>query len=859
MKLLSLVLGFLVSLPGGGPGQASGLAVLDRAIDLHLEGRLREALAAYREAVGRLESEGDLESLVVGALNGSAAASKLGLYEESFALSSRALEASRETGDLEAESASENNLGLACRYMGRFEEALAHYRRALHLNDARGDDEGVVRNLNNMAVVHLGTGSFSDALRRCREALARCDTTKDAWGAHQRQVALANLASVLEKMGETRSAHEIYREVLEDGGDTGILGPIQVGLGRTLIDLGSPHRAIECFQQALAIFEETGNAGAQSNALLHLGAVYCEVLDDHARARLHFKRALDVADSIEDRTERLFDRLYLARCLLHDEEVNRAREEFERARREAAEIGSREGAWSALRGLGSCAEALGERERALRLYEECLERIERVRVDHVPEVYRATFFEDKQDVPAAVVGLLLGLPGDPSSDPQVIARAFDVVQRTRARSLLDRLGADPVTADDLMNGVLGDDEAIIEFLVVEKTIVAFVVVGREIRCIVAGHDLDRLPAGFARKLAAGDEEAGRQATRISEALAAPILSLLPSRIRRWILVPVGGFFDVPFGLLPFPGREGGARILLDSFEIDHVPSSSVLAALRRRPAPAPEEPVVVFADPTVPDVAEVDVGTSTLGRLVERFALQPLPASRAEATAISRRLPVEPIVRLGPSATREAFLGLATRPTRILHLAVHAVVDPARPEASALLLSAGSASTDEEGVLRAGQIAASCVPAELVVISSCRSGDGKRIRGEGVLGLAAAFLRAGARAVICTSDRLDDRAATRFMDRLYAHLAAGISPSASLRRARLELRQRGDASVDWALFRIVGDGVRPLFPSRTVGRVVWALVAGVASGVFVFGALVVIRSRLARSHGESTEPPRPRG
>ncbi|XP_078378342.1 tetratricopeptide repeat protein 28-like isoform X2 [Oculina patagonica] len=97
--------------------------------------------------------------------------------------------------------------------------------------------------------------------------------------------------------------------------------------------------------------------------------------------------------------------------------------------------------------------------------------------------------------------------------------------------------------------------------------------------------------------------------------------------------------------------------------------------------------------------------------------------------------------------------------------------------------------------------------AKLVVLSCCHSGRGK-IRAEGVVGIARAFLGSGARSVLVALWALEDSATEQLMSRFYEHLAHGESASESLHEAMKWMRENGFPKVaDWAPFVLIGDNV----------------------------------------------------
>jgi CHAT domain-containing protein len=98
--------------------------------------------------------------------------------------------------------------------------------------------------------------------------------------------------------------------------------------------------------------------------------------------------------------------------------------------------------------------------------------------------------------------------------------------------------------------------------------------------------------------------------------------------------------------------------------------------------------------------------------------------------------------------------------------------------------------------------------AELVVLSACRTGLGKDVRGEGLLGLTRGFMHAGAPRVLASLWKVSDTATAALMARFYRELLeSGLAPPKALRQAQLMLRKerRTSAPHAWAGFVLEGD------------------------------------------------------
>ena len=100
--------------------------------------------------------------------------------------------------------------------------------------------------------------------------------------------------------------------------------------------------------------------------------------------------------------------------------------------------------------------------------------------------------------------------------------------------------------------------------------------------------------------------------------------------------------------------------------------------------------------------------------------------------------------------------------------------------------------------------------ARLVVLSWSHSGRGRILKGEGVVGIARAFLAAGTRSVLVTLWAIDDEATMMFMKSLYQHLKEGNTSSGGLHQSMKSLRESEEnyEMSYWARFQLIGDNVK---------------------------------------------------
>ena len=116
----------------------------------------------------------------------------------------------------------------------------------------------------------------------------------------------------------------------------------------------------------------------------------------------------------------------------------------------------------------------------------------------------------------------------------------------------------------------------------------------------------------------------------------------------------------------------------------------------------------------------------------------------------------------------------------------------------------------EDFILTMSDVQAADLRARLVVLSCCHSGRGRILKGEGVVGIARAFLAAAARSVLVTLWAIDDEATMVFMKRFYQHLKEGKTASAAVQQSMKSLRESEKYSEMryWAPFQLIGDDVR---------------------------------------------------
>jgi CHAT domain-containing protein len=437
--------------------------------------------------------------------------------------------------------------------------------------------------------------------------------------------------------------------------------------------------------------------------------------------------------------------------------------------------------------------------------------------------------------------------------------------RGRQAALIERLRAEypeyaaavypkPVSAAAVP---LRADEALIEFEVTAPYTKAFVVRGGKVVSVyearLSRQELSDLVArytGYFEKVSGSEELAafdGALSHKLYAALLEPALRTLPAGTKI-IIAP-----DEALAMLPFEslvsalperlqspaGKHGpapvGLRYVADDWDVAYVQSASALAFSRAsRKRAAPKKSLLVVADPVFGpadprarpgggEAAPIEVAQAVLRRMGisgtrsgetsrREIGRDTSLFPRLDATAaLAQRL----VKRVFAGADAEALTGWDARASelrsrrlsdyRYLVFATHGILDGDVPKLHepALVLTQLGLKKGESGFLTMSDVLSLRLSAELVALTACRTGVGRRRMGEGVMGLGRAFQLAGARNTLVSLWSVSEESTSLFAERLFIHLREGKTPRESHRLARADLRREGyEHPFYWAPFAL---------------------------------------------------------
>ena len=162
------------------------------------------------------------------------------------------------------------------------------------------------------------------------------------------------------------------------------------------------------------------------------------------------------------------------------------------------------------------------------------------------------------------------------------------------------------------------------------------------------------------------------------------------------------------------------------------------------------------------------------------------------------------------AANRNVAMSPALSDFRFVYFATHSFINNENPELSGIVFSMiDENGKDQDGFLRVGDIFSLKLSAEMVVLSGCRTGLGKEIKGEGLVGMTRGFMYAGAKRVVVSLWDVKDEETSELMANFYREMLGTkkLSPASALRQAQISMLKdrRWQNPYFWATFTLQGE------------------------------------------------------
>ena len=262
-------------------------------------------------------------------------------------------------------------------------------------------------------------------------------------------------------------------------------------------------------------------------------------------------------------------------------------------------------------------------------------------------------------------------------------------------------------------------------------------------------------------------EANATAVSLYEALVAPAASLIAAHANV-VLIRDGILNGLNFETLLAPGA-AGSRYWIESVTVANASSIRLLSSRSSGRSALPAKSLLLIGDPA--SSGEYDK----------------LANAAAEIDGVQQHFAAQHRTVVTNARAVPASYG-ANRPERFsyIHFVAHGTANRLNPLDSAVILSPPP---DDPDALKlyARDILKFPLHARLVTISACYGSGLRTYAGEGLVGLAWAFLHAGAHDVIGALWEVNDASTAILMNRLYAEIEQGSASDAALRSAKLSM------------------------------------------------------------------------
>ena len=329
-----------------------------------------------------------------------------------------------------------------------------------------------------------------------------------------------------------------------------------------------------------------------------------------------------------------------------------------------------------------------------------------------------------------------------------------------------------------------------------------------------------------------------------ELFSALVLPGLDKNIKNIIFVPDDILHFLPFEAL-ITHKEKRDWLIKD-YKIAYAPSISSLREIIQRKksnGPKPRMDILAFGDPFFGPWEAGDNGKDIFQDYYNSNAFNffRLKYSGFEIDKISSLFKKRKrTIFRREEASKEQLMNHSLDDYKIIHFATHSIIDEKIPARSSIVLSLDEDLT-QDGFLQMREIYNLKLNSDLVTLSSCQTGLGKFIKGEGIEGINRAFFYAGTSSVLMSLWAVNDQASYQLMERFYFHLRSSESIMSALRKAKLELIDSNTLSHPyyWAGFIVSGKADEIIFP-HSINK--W-LFSGIS---FLFVAGIILAARKNR-------------
>ena len=749
----------------------------------------------------------------------------LGDHQKAIAYYAKHLKIAIEIGDRKGEGGAYGNLGNAYRSLGDYRKGIEYVEKHLEIAIQMGDRKGEGGAYGNLGIAHRSLGDFGKAIEYLEKYLKIAIEIGDRGG---EGIAYGNLGNAYDSLGDYRKVidyHEKRMEIALEIGDRGGEKIACGNLGNAYQSLGDYRKAIEYHEKCLKIAIEIGDRGGEGAACGNLGSVY-HSLGDYRKAIEYHEKRLKTAIEIGNRGGEgtAYGNLGNVYHLLGD--YRKAIEYHEKCLKIAVEIGDRGSEVSAYHNIGIVYFFLKRFEKAVGNFTCAMEALDTLRCSLKSKDDWKINFRELHDSTYAALWMSLLKIGK-------VDEALLAAEQGRAQTLSDNLliqyklpltlSAATTDTKETISRLFTELSTTTIFLAIKDLTINIWFLSRKKQVVfrIGRLEGDRTEEDPIRALLQsslekiGTEDTVRCEDRTFNELQNECSFRMEVRGKKVEELPLPSldnpfkpFYDaVIYPIADMLGSQDDKLVIVPDGALCFIPWAAVTESIRICIVPSLTSYQLILS---VPEGHHKKTGALLVGNPCLNQLKKPepdLPCAQEEVEMIASILNTRPLT--GRQVTKAEVMKRMSS-VGLIHIAAHG-----NKRTGEIALSPNPGWTSKfpqkkDFILTMSDVQAADLRARLVVLSCCHSGQGRILKGEGVVGIARAFLAAGARSVLVTLWAIDDEATMIFMKSFYQHLKDGKTASAAVQESMKSLRESGKYSEMryWAPFQLLGDDVR---------------------------------------------------
>ena len=753
-----------------------------------------QSLGDYRKAIEYLEKHLKI-AIEIGDRSGEGTAygnlgnayQSLSDYRKNIEYQEKRLKIAIEIGDRSGEGRAYGNLGNAYQSLGDYRKAIEYLEKHLKIAIEIGDRIGEGGAYGNLGIAYQSLSDYRKNIEYQEKRLKIAIEIGDRSGEGR---AYGNLGNAYQSLGDYRKAIEYLEKHLKIAIEVGARdgkGKAFGNLGIAYQSLGDYRKAIKYLEKYLKIAIEIGDRGGEGRAYGNLGMAY-QSLGDYRKAIEYLEKYLKIAIEIGDRSGEggAYGNLGIVYQSLGD--YRKAIEYQEKRLRIAIEIGDRAGEGEAYYNIGNAYSSLEQFENAVDYFVSAVDAFNSLRsLLESNDNWKIKFREQHETTYTALWRSLLRTGK--------FDEALFAAEQGRAQSLSDNLLIQYKLHASLSTALIDTKETISRLFTEISTPIIFLATegltiyiwflrkGNKVTFRIKRLEGDRREKDPIHALLQSLEKTGSKDVfkPFYDAVIDPIVDMLGPQDDELLIVSDGALCLTPWAAF------------IESIRIRTVPSLTSYQL------------ILSVSEGHHKKTGALLVGNPCLDQL--KRPLRGFPCAQEEVEIIASFFNTRPLT--GRQATKAEVMKRMSS-VGLIHIAAHG---NERTGEIALSPNPGWTSKFPERkdyVLKMSDVQAANLRARLVVLSYSKSGRGRILKGEGVVGIARAFLAAGARSVLVALWEIDDEATMVFMKSFYQHLMEGKTASAALQQSMKSFRESEKYSEMkyWAPFHLIGDDVK---------------------------------------------------